>query len=259
MIGLSGLRLFTNYEPSTMINKLLSIFRKPSPASSQPESSQPNVTPPQSQEIPLIRWLAKEDPESPFVVDGFDCYGFTSSMLSTTKDQDIARSFVALRSEDGQTLRNRLPEDSVELPCSLSYAYEGAISDGILFKSATMEEKWDIYFYDGRLYFCRSWTGTLAFVAELTSHNHALRISRVWASASSEPALSIRQVDYLIKSHLYKSRVPHPLPDDLERDPEVVAMYSFSQYGRLCCFGSFEDTLGGVMLKRDVGAEPGRK
>lgn len=118
-----------------------------------------------------------------------------------------------------------------------------------------MEEKWDIYLYDGRVYFSRSWTGTLAFVAELTEDDDALRIARIWAPGSNEPTHSVRQVDYLVKSHLYKRRVPHPLPDDLEKDPDVVAMYSFSQYGRLCSFGSFGDTLGGVMLKSDVDTD----
>ena len=236
-----------------MIKKLLSIFRNSSPVNPKPEVTQPVVESSQSEERPLVRWLTKEDPENPFVLEGFDCYGFTSSMLSTTKDQDVARSFLALRSEDGQALRDTLPEDGVEIPCLLSYAFGGETRDGILFKSAVMEEKWDIYLYDNRVYFCRSWTGTLAFVAELAQDDNAFRMSRVWAPGSNDSAMSVRQVDYLVKSHLYKRRVPHPLPDELERDPDVVAMYSFSQYGRLCCFGSYEDTLGSAMLKTDVG------
>lgn len=236
-----------------MIKKLLSIFRNSSPVNPKPEVTQPVVESSQSEERPLVRWLTKEDPENPFVLEGFDCYGFTSSMLSTTKDQDVARSFLALRSEDGQALRDTLPEDGVEIPCLLSYAFGGETRDGILFKSAVMEEKWDIYLYDNRVYFCRSWTGTLAFVAELAQDDNAFRMSRVWAPGSNDSAMSVRQVDYLVKSHLYKRRVLHPLPDELERDPDVVAMYSFSQYGRLCCFGSYEDTLGIAMLKTDVG------
>ncbi|MBB3121423.1 hypothetical protein [Pseudoduganella violacea] len=223
-----------------MIKKFLSIFRNLS------------ATKPQSDGSSSAHWLTKDDPKNPFVLEGFDCYGFVSSMISTTKDPDLARSFVALRSEDGQTLCNTLPEDSAEIPCSLAYAHAGEIRDGAIFKSSAMEEKWDIYLYDNRVYFCRSWAGTLAFVAELTPAENMFHISRVWASRSVEPTLAIRQVDYLVRSHLYKRHIPHPLPADMPRDPNVVALYSFSQYGRLCCFGSFEDTLSQTVLKSEV-------
>ena len=178
-----------------MIKKLLSIFRSSPPVSQNPEVTQPIIDSPQREESPLVRWLTKEDPGNPFVLEGFDCYGFTSSMLSTTKDPEVARSFVTLRSDDGQALRNALPEDSVEIRCSLSYSRDGEICDGVLFRSAVMEEKWDIYLYDGRVYFSRSWTGTLAFVAELTEDDDALRIALIWAPGSNVHKHSLRQVD----------------------------------------------------------------
>lgn len=229
-----------------MLKKLVSLFRGSSPTS---PTQQPRVASANGDEAPLARWLTKDEQGNPFLVDGFDCYGFVSSMLSTTKDPDIATSFVSLRSADGQTIRGSLPEDSVEIPCSLSYEFGGEMVDGILFKSAVMEEKWDIYLYDGRVYFCRSWTGSLALVAEIKPIDKSLRVTRIWASRSEEPTLVVQQLDYLIKSHLYKLRVPHPLPLDLQNEPKAVALYSFSQYGRICCFGTFENTLGPNILK----------
>jgi len=238
-----------------MIKKLLSLFRGGSKGKPQQKDSPPPSSP-QSDETSLARWLTKDNPDNPFILEGFDCYGFVRSMLSTTKDPDIAASFVSLRAVDGQGVRGSLPEDAIEIPCSLSYESDGETSDGILFKSAVMEEKWDIYLYDGRVYFCRSWTGLLALVAEITPAEKSLHVARIWAARAAEPALAIQQVDYLIKSHLYRRQAPHPLPSDLQRDPSTVAMYSFSQYGKLCCFGSFESTLGAGMLKSEPRFQP---
>ncbi|KQW13041.1 hypothetical protein ASE08_07740 [Rhizobacter sp. Root16D2] len=177
-------------------------------------------------------------------------------MLSTTKDPDIARSFVSLRSADGQAMRGRLPEDCIEIPCALSYEYGGESLDGILFKSAVMEEKWDIYLYENLVYFCRSWTGSLILVAEIAPVETSLRVSRIWASRAQESAFALQQVDYLIKSHLYKLRVPHPLPLELQNDSKAAALYSFSQYGRICCFGTFESTLGSAIPKSASRTQP---
>jgi hypothetical protein len=43
---------------------------------------------------------------------------------------------------------------------------------------------------------------------------------------------------------------PHPLPSHVRRDPEEVGLYSFSQYGNMCCFGTYEDTLPWNLAKR---------
>ena len=196
----------------------------------------------QSEEAPP-KWLSKYNPCNPFSLNGFDCHDYVRSLLSTTLNQDVALSFGSLRNSDGQNLRGSRPENAIEIPCMLSYEHGGEISEGILFKSAVMEEKWDIYLYDGCVYFCRSWTGKIAFVAEISPVERSLQVSRIWAADSYEPALAIQQVDFLIKSHIYKRQVPHPLPSDLQRESDAVGMYSFAQYGRLCSFGSFESTL----------------
>jgi hypothetical protein len=239
-----------------MIKKLLSLLRRTAPAGPPSVASTPSPNPSPSDSTPLARWLAKSNPDNPFVLDGFDCHQFVSSMLSTTKDPEVAASFSRLRSADGRTVQAQLPEDPFEIPCSLAYKISGEPTDGVLFKASVMEEKWDIYLYERRIYFCRSWTGMLALVADISTEENALHVSRVWASRPSPPALAIRQVDYLIKSHLYQQRVPHPLPADLKRESDSIALYSFSQYGRLCCFATYEDTLGKEVLKSSARSQP---
>lgn len=109
-----------------------------------------------------------------------------------------------------------------------------------------MEEKWDIYLYGDRNYFCRSWTGELCFVAEFSTTGSEIVISRIWAAkelAKPDGRFAIQQVDYLIKSHLFKRTVPHPIPESLPREPEGVGAYSFGRYGHLCCFATYEDAI----------------
>lgn len=202
-------------------------------------------------QTPVCQWLAKGDPANPFVIDGYDCLSFVSSMISVTADQQIAETFAELRNSMGAENAGTLPNDPKEVAASLEYPYDGPVADGPLCKAAQMEHKWDIYLYGDRLYFCRSWTGMLTYVAEFSVGASSLKIARVWVSGDCADTsdFAIREIDYLIKSHLYGRQVPHPLPDEIARDPEDVALYSFSQYGNMCCFGTFEDTLADDLLK----------
>lgn len=167
-------------------------------------------------------------------------------MRAVTQDQKIAESFLTLRQSVGAEYKGVLPEQAVELDCDLRYEYAGEVAEGILYKASQMEEKWDIYLYGDRIYFCRSWTGALVFVAEFTATGSEIVISRIWAAGElTEPdsTFAIRQVDYLIKSHIFGRAVPHPLPENLPREPQTVGLHSFSQYGSMCCFATYEDTI----------------
>ena len=231
-----------------MIKLLRGMFRKK--AASGQDGNPSTETPLLNEAQPIVQWLAKDDPKNPFAADGYDCLAFVRSMLSTTKDPAVVASFAALRASLGRDYVGTVPSDAVALDCRLEYPFEGETSEGILFKASHMEEKWDIYLYEGRLYFCRSWTGALTFVAHFTTTGHALIINQILASSSGtgmDYRYAIRQVDYLVRSHLLKQSHPHPLPAGFDRDPTSVGMFSFGQYGWLCCFGTFDDT-----LRRDI-------
>lgn len=238
-----------------MFEKIKALFgARPAAATTQAPTPTPTPTSaaaaPQAPAPPdeAVRLLSADDPANPFVFEGYDCAAFARSMISTTKDPGIAAQFSAGRTDPGSAHIGQLPAQAVALECSLAYDSKESPTEGVLFKASAMEEKWDIYLYGGRLYFARSWTAALAFVAEFEMGEGRLRIPRVWASAGNE-ALAVRQVDYLVKSHLQRRVVPHPLPAGFERDPHTVGLYSFSQYGRVCWFGTFADTLVDRPLK----------
>jgi hypothetical protein len=190
-----------------------------------------------------LAWL--EPDQNPFGMRVLDCRPFSTTMISATKDPNIAARFSQLRRASGEEHRGRIPEDAVVARCNLSYLFNGEFRDGPLFVAQQMEDKWDIYLYDGHLYFARSWTGELVFRATIEFKETEAVITEVEASRSKimdDPTLAVRMVDFLMKTHLYRKEAPHPLPQGFPEEKKTLALYSFSVYGRWAFYGSFEDT-----------------
>jgi hypothetical protein len=190
-----------------------------------------------------LAWL--EADQSSFGLRVLDCRPFSTAMISTTRDPNIAARFNQLRGSTGEEHRGRHPEDALAVPCDLSYPFGGEGKDGPLFVARQMEDKWDIYLYDGHLYFARSWTGDLVFRAAVEFREREAVITEVEASRAKvmdQPALAVRMVDFLVKTHLYHKEAPHPFPQGYPEDIRHLALYSFSEYGRWAFYGSFEDT-----------------
>lgn len=191
------------------------------------------------------RWLAPA--ENRFGIRCLDCREFARQLVSSTGEPSVAGTFTMLRSSQGEHVRGRLPVNTLMVPCLLEYPpLKGAI-DGPVYLAGEMEEKWDIFLFDGQLYFARSWTGALVFKASAEFSRTGVRILTVAADAKAagrDPRYVTAQVDFLVKSHLYHLEAPHPLPEGLSEEAEQVAMFSFGQYGRMAAYATFEETIG---------------
>lgn len=181
--------------------------------------------------------------ENPFGVDVWDCRAFTHNMISTTASAEIARRYVELRSSLGNEYRGRAPTSAHLITCKLSYPLSQPRSEGALFKSEQMEDKWDIYLFDEHLYFIRSWTGELTFKAQVRHDLGTLYLTMLAVAASEDPAFAPRIVDYLVKSHVLEHDAPHPLPSHLPQTARDIALFSFALFGRRCAFGTYADTI----------------
>ena len=188
------------------------------------------------------RWIPASDNE--FGIDVLDCLAFCQSMMSSSDDLRIASTFAQLRSSAGEKNRGKLPDNAKSSECDLKYPYDGEPADGALFKAQEMEHKWDIYLYDNRIYFARSWTGDLIYVAEVRFDADCVCLICVTSNEerTSDSEFAIASVDYLLKSHIYRCLLPHPLPNDLSNDADQVAFFAFGQYGRFAGLASFGDT-----------------
>jgi len=190
-----------------------------------------------------IKWLEAED--NPYGLRVLDCRDVTSKLVSSSQDQSVVDQFLHLRSQSVDRVSDQLPEDAVTIPCSLEYPSMDSLSDGLNYLAEMMEDKWDILHKDEHLYFMRSWTGHLIFRAHLVIDSDSVKVDRIRAAASmltEELTYNICQVDFLIKSHLYRREVPHPIPVELPDTPSDIVLFSFSQYGRWAFFASYENT-----------------
>lgn len=189
-----------------------------------------------------VRWLSAQD--SPFGVEVLDCRPVAQNATATTESREVAERFVQQRDSDGSGLIARSPEDCIRSACALEYPHEGETRDGPVFKAEEMEDKWDIYLYEGHLYFTRSWTGDLFLRARMVFEPDRARMLEVETARQSytDDAAAVRVIDFLIRSHLYGWIVPHPLPEGMGRDPGRLAMASFVAFGRRGWFGTFAET-----------------
>ncbi|MES2073449.1 MAG: hypothetical protein V4488_24055 [Pseudomonadota bacterium] len=231
-----------------MFKKLIqAVAGKNKPATEPAPSSQASAAAPQFE----VRQLASTDEANPFSVDGYDCLAFVRAMKANAADPGVARTFADLRSITGAAYAGQMPPDAVEIASRLEYPGE-QVRDGMLYKADKMEQKWDIYLYQQQLYFCRSWTGALVYVAAFDMAKGKISVNKIWAAKealSDDDGFAIQEVDYLIKSHVMQRRVPHPLPSDLQKEAEIIGQYSFGQYGNMCCFGTYADTLPANLIK----------
>ncbi len=190
-----------------------------------------------------VRWIPAA--ENPYGVDLIDCRSITQSWISTSGDPEIAQRYVSLRESSGEQHRQHRVENGRAVACDLRYPHRGETRDGPLFLSGVMEEKWDIFLYDGFLYFARSWNGDLMFRATIVFGDGEARVTEVEAPEDliePDPSYVLSYVDYLIRSHLLGLPLPHPLPREVPNDPRALALFSLSHFGRFALYGTYADT-----------------
>ena len=94
-----------------------------------------------------------------------------------------------------------------------------------------MEVKWDIYLYDDKLYFCRSWSGEMLYRATTKCEPPILHVvlaetaNRAMRSHAAPCGFSDQECMRL------QAKALHPLPENLGRNPEQLARHSFWAYG----------------------------
>jgi hypothetical protein len=213
-----------------------------------PEPRDPDAT------FERLVWL--EPHENQFGVRVLDCRPITERFLSTSQDADSIRFFGSPEARTGEQFRGQHPEAAVRVACELAYPLASPLAVGPVFLAGAMEEKWNIYHFDGVLYFARSWTGHLQYTAALAPSSSELRVVEVEAWPGNLPgdgSMAIRQVDFLIRSHMLGQVVPHPVPPLPSK--KGIALWSFSQYGNRGLYAAVDGV--GAVGNRGGGAEPG--
>jgi hypothetical protein len=188
-------------------------------------------------------WIPAD--QNPFYLRIMDCRPFTQTATSATADPELARLFVISRRADGSRRRGNMPPNASTAPCNLTYKLNVELHEEAVFRTREMEEKWDIDYFDEKLYFSRSWTGDLVFVATVAREAGVFTISAVNSEMKrqDESLMVIRDVDFLVKTYVFGREVPHSIPRELPSLERAILTYSFSVFGRAASFASYEDTI----------------
>ena len=193
-------------------------------------------------------WLPVGHAENPFQEEVLDCRAVALSFLSMTKDASVAENFNQLRNSSGSEVCGRFPDQAMAVDCELRFPFSGQHDDGPVFVARAMEDKWDFYTYDNRLYVRRSWTGQLTHVAELEYSSDAVIVRRIHCEPHTvfhEHEFAIAQLHFLITTHMGRTLIPFPiLPDIPKAAAKATALMAFTMYGRRAQFGHYI-TLGG--------------
>jgi hypothetical protein len=196
-----------------------------------------------------LRWI--DASESPFGVRVLDCRSVAHRMVSTSKSPEVLDYFASQEALGGEQFRTATPANSQAF--ALDLCYSGLYipeTEGPVYLAQVMEDKWDIFRFGDALFFVRSWSGTLVHRATFAAPNGVLVITEVSTEASrasSDPGLweiTRCEIDFLLRTHLHRERVPVPLPPGLAGSaaPESVAMLAFGRFGRWASFATEADT-----------------
>jgi len=186
-----------------------------------------------------FKWYEVGD-ENPFGVRVLDVRSLTWNVVATTGDQRIAQSFNVQRQSDGREYIDAVIEESQTISCELIFPHNGETLEGIVYKAPSMDTKWDIYIYNSVFLFVRSWTGQLLYRATANVGDSTIKISKIEASADNIET-AVQAVYFLIGTHAMGRVLPHTVPASTPDDEQKIAVLSFSMYGNLGCYATFDD------------------
>lgn len=195
---------------------------------------------------PVPRWI--DASANGFGVALVDCRPVALTYGSWSKDQNVAKCYLDLRSDSGARVRDTAPVNAARSAPHLSYPFTDARpEDGPVFRSSRMEEKWDVTWLSPFIYFTRSWTGDVVFRVEVEFGDHQMVVRELLAANPSSGKKPDEQqaacdADFLIKTLMYRWEGPHFLPCSPSDDPMTIAMASFAKFGRHGLFATYVDT-----------------
>jgi len=178
--------------------------------------------------------------ENPFPFRILDVRSLTWNVVATTSDVKVAKSFNVQRQTDGREFIDAKIEKSTTVECNLLFPHNGDWLEGIVFKANSMDVKWDIYIYGSVFLFVRSWTGQLQYRAFAEITETGTRINKIEAPADHIETAP-QAVYFILGTHAMGRVLPHTIPHDMPDDPQQIGLLSFSMYGNLGCYATYED------------------
>lgn len=189
--------------------------------------------------------------DNPFNKKILDVRSLTQKILSFTKDKSVAELFNKQRHSIGEELIGVKIASSKTILTNLEYPHNGSKMEGAGYKAKCMEDKWDLYFWDGIMYITRSWTGEVIYKAYTTVAENNFTITQIEYSENQytgeDPTLVIDNVHFIVLSHAFGRPFPHRIPKTLI-DEKEIALYSFNQFGHNCWYATHDTITDTVVI-----------
>ena len=192
---------------------------------------------------------------NPFNKRVLDIRSLTQTMLSFTSDKSVAELFNKQRHSIGEELINIQVPGLKIIETRLEYPHNGSKMEGAGFKAKCMEDKWDIYFWNGIMYLTRSWTGEVVYKAHTTVSDTNFLITKIEYSENeyteTDSSLVIDNVHFIVMSHAFGRPFPHRVPKTLIAEKDI-ALYSFNQFGHNCWYATYDTILDTIITTRST-------
>jgi ADP-ribosylglycohydrolase len=183
--------------------------------------------------------------ENPWNVRLLDVRGITHEMISTTGDPTCAENAISFGGDDGTSFIGEEPENKRVSPANLYFRRYRMLADGVLFVPHEMEQKWALFYHGGQhggqIICVRSWTRRVRALARVDVCGDRVMVTEVRGTLvadDEEPEYTVRALDYLLRSHVLDEAYPVPLPEGLEADPNVAALWCMSMFGNRAAFAT---------------------
>ena len=188
-----------------------------------------------------IQWI--EASKSPWGVRVLDVRPVTLTMMSSSRDPQLAANAVSFRGEDGTCFIDNPVSSSTSISVAnagLAYKTDGILADGTLFTPSVMEEKWAVFYHNKQILFVRSWTRQVKVVAsveQLDDSTIEIREIRGTFGVQDETTeLTTRMVDFVLQTHVLDKVHPAPLTAAALSDSQKAAFNCMSLFGKRALF-----------------------
>lgn len=186
-----------------------------------------------------FRWLLP--PESPWPVPVLDIRSFTLGVSSLSGDFEAAQNAISFGAEDGIGFLDQPLPTQRTIPCSLTYAVDPILAEGVLFVPSEMEHKWAVFYHQSKILFVRSWQRKVYLTANVRSGPGQIELTQLdgLATNSKEDAEFTRATaDFILRTHVLNEVHPAPLEGDPGADLHAAAVFAFGLFGNFAHYAT---------------------
>lgn len=186
-----------------------------------------------SNSVDTPKWYQVGD-GNPFDEKILDIRCVTLNIVATTGDKSIAENYTASRSDNGEKYKAYEIAEGQQFPSAIRYPHNGDELDGVVIKSQSMDEKWDIYAYGNWFYFVRSWTSELVYKVHYENTGTELLLDYIVTALEEGETerLHEQNVHSIMLTHVLGQVWPFTIPKEMANTTErEIAHYMFSQFG----------------------------